>query len=879
MASFTESTDTLFSTIQNTGKQNIILLFDVSGSVIGQKKNEKKVIEIMVATIFKRLRSMGIKYFKCIFFGSKNQLKMPTGYVIDESLSTLTNESGFLELATSHADLYNLTCPHFAIDNIPKEWLTTKSLETTVKIIMVGDGELYDGSQDKRTIKQETSRSITRLLDENPLVQFSIHTVDVIHIFGSENMAGMDVYDILKDNKLTHRITDFVLFTSLEDGRELFSNKIVPPGFIGFRNQMFNITRENEFFAHISNEITRQRDESIYDMVRYTSMSIASIIKARGLSTNLANNLIYSYANLFRLFQPEPDVDIICEDLISSFTRSVKNILSNQAELSTSFATDRKKFFEEASGFLSKSVKEAIGTTSLNGCSFPINNILYGVKMTSVISPLTREMPYACYADANGTTTPILPEVRRNGKMTNQCMRQYVRMCMQTIHGFKNQSDHAKFAPLVYMTMAYFSDIPVEIKFIYTELSICMLQKTLTGIDITELEHLRKGNTHTSKNWVNELQEVVNKLTGTTVPARAVWFVICNILNGQLNDTILSQNQLVHVKQDVPNPDRWMDICATFPKLKFEIINTDDYEYICPFTHENTSAGGFGILAHPWNKSSSTSQCSPKMVIANDPELLGMLFTNDHFNCPTCRARLPRNQLEYTQKSETTTCLPVKEKEICGVVILKGPVGSGKTTVTKKLVEMLSSRGKVHVVSNDMHCARLVKSGVNPKAVGGQASKLVSEELASFIIQTGTKFVIVDICNEKHKDGTIFGISMPTTIWTYSTLYVNINPDTIPKPMFNNYFAWCLLHVLSRTESGMGDNYWLNPESAGFIVCKKVLTDKVNALFPGKMNLPQFNTMEEAFEKLTPMSKNYDEYLKTDYNQMAEIEKCLAKFM
>jgi hypothetical protein len=77
----------------------------------------------------------------------------------------------------------------------------------------------------------------------------------------------------------------------------------------------------------------------------------------------------------------------------------------------------------------------------------------------------------------------------------------------------------------------------------------------------------------------------------------------------------------------------------------------------------------------------------------------------------------------------------------------------------------------------------------------------------------------------------------------------------------------------------MGDNYWLNPESAGFIVCKKVLTDKANSLFPGKLNLPQFNTMEEAFEKLTPMSKNYDEYLKTDYNQMVEIEKCLAKFM
>jgi hypothetical protein len=869
----------LFVSIQTTGKQVLILLFDVSGSVINQSKDGKKVIEIMVTTIFQRLRTMGIKYFKCIFFGSMNRNKMINGYIIDESIFTVHDERGFLEIATSHADLYNLTCPHFAIDKIPKEWLTTKSQDTVVKLLMVGDGEVYDGSADKREIKRQTSISLTRLLDENPLIQFGIHTVDVVHPFGAENMAGMDIYDILKDNKLTNRITEFVLHTSLEDGRELFSNKIVPPGFIGFRSQMFNLAREDEFFAFISNEITNCHDETIYDTVRHCSTTVASIIKARGLCSNLSNNLMYSYANLFKMFEPEPTVDIICEDLISSFIKSVKNTLGNQSELSTSFTTDRKKFFEEANGFLSKSVKEAIGTSSIMGYSFPLNNIIYSVTMASVISGISREMPYSCYTDEHGISTPILPETRRIGKMTNQCMRQYVRACMVKLHGFKVQSEQSKFGPLVYMTMAYFSDIPISIKRMYVDMSICMLQKTLTGIDITELEHLRKGNTHSSKNWVNELQEVVNLLSGTTISAKVVWFVICNILNEQLGDTILSQNQYIHVKHDVPNPEKWMELCSTFSKLKYEEIKTDNHEYICPFTHENTSSGGFSILSHPWNKPTSTTQCSPNMVILNDPDLMGMLVVNDHFNCPVCRAKLHRNKLEFVQKCEVTSSLPsVQLKYTCGVVILKGPIGCGKTTMTKKLVELLTPRGKVHVVSNDTHCVRLIKSGVNPKAVSGQASKLVTDELSKFIAQPGSKFVIVDICNERHKDGSVFNVSMPTTIWTYSTIYVNINPDTTPLPMFNNYFAWCLLHVLARTESGMGD-YWLNPESAGFHVCKKVLSDKVNALFPGKYNLPQVNTTEEAIEKLTSMSTAYDEYLKSNYNQMTEIDKCLAKFV
>ena len=871
-------TEPLFSPIQNTGKQNIILLFDVSGSVINNSKNGKKVIEIMVTTIFQRLHTMGIKYFKCIFFGSKNPNKMINGYIIDETIFTVSNPESFLEVATTHTDLHNLTCPHFAIDTIPKEWLVAKLANTSVKIIMVGDGELYDGNQNKSIVKKNTSMSLYLLLNQNPFVQFSIHTVDVVHTFGSENMAGMDVYDILKDNSLTNRISDFVLYTGLEEGRELFSNKIVPPGFIGFRNQMFTIARENEFFAYISNEITKRHDETIYDTVRHTSNAISAIIKSRGLSTNMFNVFLYSYANLFKLFEPEPDVDIICEDLISSFIKSVKSNLSNQSELSTSFMTDRKKFFEEANVFLAKSVKEAIGTTSSLGFTFPIGNTIYAVNMSSVITPLCRGMQYACYSDKNGTSTPVLPETRRNGKMTNQCIRQYVRMCMQVMHGFTAQHEQAKFAPLVYMVMIYFSDIPVSVKTMYIELSICMLEKTLPGINITELDHLRKGNIFSYPNWVNDLQEVVHLLTKTAVPAKAVWYVICNILNEHLKDTILSQNQYIHVKQDVPTPNRWMDLCCTFPKLNYEIMKTDDREYICPFTHENTSSGGYSIKEHPWNKTTSTSMCSPKTVIADNPELLGMLIVNDQFNCPVCRARLNRDCLTYVQQNEVFTCLPVKPKDTCGVIILKGPVGCGKTTMTKKIVDILSVRGKVHVVSNDAKTVKLIKSGVHPKAAGGQASKLVASDLSNFIIQSGNKFVIVDICNEKHTDGTVFGISMPTTIWAYSTMYVNINPDTTPTPMFNNYFAWCLLHVLTRTKNGMGDDYWLNPESTSFHLCKKVLIDKANTLFPGKCHLPPMNTTEEALEKLTPMSLIYDEYL-TNYNQSEEIEKCLAKFI
>ena len=88
-----------------------------------------------------------------------------------------------------------------------------------------------------------------------------------------------------------------------------------------------------------------------------------------------------------------------------------------------------------------------------------------------------------------------------------------------------------------------------------------------------------------------------------------------------------------------------------------------------------------------------------------------------------------------------------------------------------------------------------------------------------------------------------------------------------------------MLHVLDRKKDGMGDDYWLNPESAGVDVCAKVMFDKSNALFPGKYKLPKFSTIAQAHELLNPMSSAYDEYLKSSYNIDTEIDKCMKTIM
>ena len=874
----------LLVAVTNTGTNKVryIILFDVSGSVIANKKDGKYVIEIMTETLFTRLKEMGVTFFKCIFFGSKNPNKMKDGYIVDEGIFTVDNEESFLDTARSHADRFNLTCPHFAINNIPKSWLTAKANEY-IELMYVGDGELYDGNQNSKTsILTEFSKSITTFLDINPLVRVSIHTVDVVHALnvGSENIAGMDVYDSLRSANLTSKISNFTLYTSLTHKDELFSNKIVPVGYIGYNKQMFLSSRESEFFSFVHNEIEQCHNTKIYDIVRYASASVASIIKTNGYSSHLAENMINSYSNLFKFYENDGSDDIICEDLTRMFSKSVDNILKNQADLSTSFCTDRKKFFEEANAIMAKSVKDAIGTISEKGISFPlIDNKIYKVYMTEVTSPLSVTMPYSCYKDVNGNTTPIIPLERRKGKMTNQCMRQTIRNYVSKIYGYSVQSEQAKFIPLVFMVMAYFSEISSETKLAYIDTGICMLEKTLTGINITEMEHLRKGNSHTVKSWTNDLADVIRNLTKTSVHALAVWYVICKIIDEHIGDDTLSRNQYTHVSKIVLVPEHWRTLCNSFPKISEEEIACSYYEFVCPITHDDTSKGGYYVAPHPWNNRADGRICKVNSVINKDPDIMEAFVVNDCFSCTVCRARLNRSYLHYIEKPLSTASLPVHSKDICAVIVIKGSIGSGKTTLTKQITRKLTEFGSVYSANTDRHCARLVKSGGNPKSVTREAIQIVSNELAVFIATPGTKFIIMDTCGERHKDGVIFSVNVPTDTWKYYTFYANINPTSLTSSQFNNYFAWCMLHVLDRKKDGMGDDYWLNPESAGIDVCAKVMFDKSTALFPGKYKLPKFSTISEAHELLGPMASAYDEYLKTSYNIDTEIEKCVKAIM
>ena len=143
------------------------------------------------------------------------------------------------------------------------------------------------------------------------------------------------------------------------------------------------------------------------------------------------------------------------------------------------------------------------------------------------------------------------------------------------------------------------------------------------------------------------------------------------------------------------------------------------------------------------------------------------------------------------------------------------------------------------------------------------------------------KVCIIDTCNE-HESGNKY-LNIDFTGWKKIIVWPNLDKNNM-----EGYLAWTLRNVLRRKIPGPSDNYYLNPEKAGYQVCINVHKKKNRALFGKKiMNSFSINSTSstdptstmEAISMLNERADSYESYLQTNMQLDNEIEKIISKII
>jgi len=184
-----------------------------------------------------------------------------------------------------------------------------------------------------------------------------------------------------------------------------------------------------------------------------------------------------------------------------------------------------------------------------------------------------------------------------------------------------------------------------------------------------------------------------------------------------------------------------------------------------------------------------------------------------------------------------------------------GITGAGKSTVSKKIYDLVTSRGaSCLIVSADKWSKKNVKGKQMQQAILREIKDLENKN-------TEYKVLIVDICNENGPSSNCFGFD--TSEYATFNFYPNLD-----KTKFNEYQCWCLRNVLSRPMHTENSLFWLNPESAGVSTCIKVHNMKTNGLkkllgIVSYLTFSEAMTMEQVMNFLNAKALAYEAYLAT----------------
>ena len=883
---------------------NNIVLMDSSGSVVTDFGTTKKtVFETMCEKTGDIMNKNKVENFRIMFWNSENN-NFPQGVM---ALPFFVTKERLIEVAKNLIlpKITNTSLTHtwLSFDRLPREWLNHVD---SFNIFLITDGELgHTGmnSIEKSNCQNKLSTSIKKLLDEYNNIQIHIIAVENINrnyenMTESTNIVGCDVFNCIQKESLTNKISSFISYSpNNPEGYVQFQNIRCPPGHAPFKQQYFHFSKLDLFYKHIKELIPTLNIEELYRLVNELSKTLQVITKDK--TPEISNKIIESYCKLF----DNSPIDIVL--LKFMLLDTIERDRSGKAEIITEFRNRVRNLFKQAEELLCKNTKNAIGINGDKVMSLPLQ---LSEKESIIVCP-AKMMHDNIFGQFNNSSIkinnkfiPMIPIKFYKSEMSDQCLRQWIRILVSKITKRHITDDTIIYIMLSKMVQVILSDIDEEIKIAYREICISMLNKKRLTEDITEYKYLQQGNIPTFNNNFEKGMMIALEFMNLKIKPYTYWYLICLALNNEK----LIKNQAVHcvndIKTDFPELDKLENLLIMIkPQIKtIDIINVpDEYnlEYKCIITLEDTSeTGGYMIMSH-FNKNGEYI-CSPNQVLSNDGYTT--FIKSDHSLCPICYQELSENDFKQINKKanldikipdNTVGCyneninqiievikpLPLNQKNKKRIIIsMKGTIGSGKSTISMELHKQLTEVGiKSIIVSMDNY----YKKGFD----ASQAGNMIKNDIIKFSQNDDDLLIIImDMCNEKGPNlKNLFGINMTSwkNIIFWSNIYKQMKQITHEERM--NYLSWTLYNVLNRGKSDGTTLYHLNPELFGMSKCIEVHKRKFEILFNLKKNqIELFATdplnIDDAKNKLQDGYNKYNEYLK-QFNLNEKITEFLKK--
>ena len=898
-----------------------ILLVDTSGSV----KTDFVPGHLTFDYIKLVIKKLPENDFRIIFWNSDNQKDQNCNtfkngickltFIVKKS--TIDQSFDFIKQSITSSCL---TFPHLGFDNIPGEWIN-KTKQT--KIYFVTDGEMgYQNisSYDMRQLKNVLSESIITLFKKHNNVQLNIITVeknfrDFTRVESLTSAAGCDVYDVIMNNKLTKYITKFISYTPNNLEGFVHINKNIPPtGFIPYGDKYFSELKMNEFIQYIINEIVpiKDNDTELLKIIQLLSSSICTIIHDK--PQKVKKDIIDTFCKLFN----NTALDVMFAKFI--LTDAINKENDGMANIFATYRAKLQDLYKQANELLADNVKDAIGVSE-SFLSLPMKNgpnVRGEYKCISghyrlIDKPLIvskKNYPQSAVT-INDIGVPIVPfDNKALSPMNEQCLRQWLRQLVGKMYGLNVMEDIIIYVVLGMVLRVAISECPVEVLVSFRKLGSVMLKKKRMNTDVTELERLERGelpipNSGKIENFY-KFMDVVSRQLGVQVHSMTLWYALCMALDNKM----LIKNQYVHCKEfietDFPGinvNDLLTILGANVEKVNYVPIPYESIlDYTCLITLEDTKdVGGYKFKPH---NSMSNNVCCPMYVLSEQG--FAAMTSVGPLVCPICYAHIQTSDFELVGpkpliidelkvfdegtvnvfddkvivKNITVSNVPVASNNINVnkvpissknrlLIVMKGCVGSGKSTIAMKLKDEYEKQGK--------HCFvegtdKYRKDGLSHD----EAISSVKQNLQKIDDIPEDEFVAVciDTCGETVNKSTndIFGYNFAG--WPKVMYY----PNLIRKEL-EGYLAWSLRNVLRRGNcTEPGSNFWLSPEGAGFTTCISVHDKKAKAHFGKKIPKLYYvspSNLGQAIDLINDRADDYEELLKVNMPLDNEISKII----